>query len=441
MLIIHALFIFNLFMYAIIAFSVIDYLIPRKSKIASFGGCTAALYILNIPLIFLREGFLGTGFLGMQAITITALFLIVYFLALHINFKDSLLKKLFVTFLILIILVINEIITIFMFWYFKIPLVEIETLFSPLDSSWIISAILNNTTLLIIYTTVFRILGRKNNTYEIQNKFVLIIFLSVQLFYSIFLFNIFYIYKETLSFTLHIVVIIIPVVSIVLFIYSLYSKNMNYKLKLKSEYTELLIAAQSKHIAEIVEQNSQITRLKHDFGTHAKVLSDLAQTQKYDELIKYVQEFKEDYTLKPLYFCSRGAVNAILSGKYNLAKEKDIDIQIFFDDNGSESVSDIDLCSIISNLMQNAIEACERIANPDVKRFIKLSASAKADCFIIAQTNSGLQPNQGLKTSKSDPKNHGAGLNIIKDMAKKYNGSANFEFADGIFESMVILGK
>ncbi|MCL2018828.1 MAG: GHKL domain-containing protein [Oscillospiraceae bacterium] len=448
MLMIHALLIVRLFMYAIISFSIIDYMVPRKSKILSFFGCTLVLYILNILILFVEDIILHSDSpnsqenMSVPQVTMLVLFFIVYFSALHISFKDSFLKKVFVTLLILVIGIINEAIMAFISYHLldSNSLNKVEGIFSPLEPYQIISSILILTTSLIIYTTVFKILIRNNNTWENQKKFVILIFLSLQLFYGIFLLNAIYILKQ-LSSMLQTVFIAIPVVSIILFIYSLYSKNMNYKLNQKSEYTELLIASQSKHINEILEQHSQIMRIKHDLSTHVRVISDLAETKKYDELIKYAQEFKEDFTLKPLHFCSRSAVNTILSYIYNTAKEKDIDVQIFFDDKGAEYISDIDLCTVVSNLLQNAIEACERINNTDTKRFIKLAAGLKAECFIIKQINSGLQPNEGLKTSKNDTKNHGVGVYIITDMVKKYNGSTKFEFSDGVFESTVILSN
>jgi sensor histidine kinase regulating citrate/malate metabolism len=235
---------------------------------------------------------------------------------------------------------------------------------------------------------------------------------------------------------------LLPVISTVFFFYFTNLIKKRQRLELKAEFTEQLMAEQSQHLGDIITQSIAIEKLKHDFNSHTLTLNELAYEGKYDDLKSYLSEFTAEYSLDALMFCTRGAVNAVLSRGYRQAKAMNVDIQILWDTDGADEVSDIDLCKIISNLMKNAVEACEDLGGDNEykrKRFIKLSAGRKADCYVIVQRNISNKPNPDFATTKDSPRNHGIGLEIITDTAKKYGGDAVFEYEDGIFTSTVMV--
>jgi|GEM_PF-6530363 len=438
MIYIHAVFIDRIFYFSIMAFFLVGYLTPRKSKLCSFIGFVVVVWILQLFITKYHlyfETSIGHDN-SLDRIIYIFLGFTPYFIGILINFKDTFLKSFFAFGSINFLGSWAEILA---FSIVKNLDKDFNLLFIPYEPINFISIsflILTNIFSAIFMMIFFKIIRKKNINFRGNGKFIIIVLLFCMFFFGTIILSLEF-SKSYLPPLYLIAIMFAPVIITIVFVCLLYANNRNYSLKLKADYNEHLNAMQSQHISEIPEQNLQITRLKHDFGTHSKLLSDLAEMGKYDELKKYISEFADEYTLEPLHFCSRGALNAVLSSKYRLAKQENIDIKIFFSSDGAENISDIDLCAVVSNLLQNAIEACKKTEETEIKS-IKLSANAKADCFVISQTNSSVKPNDGFKTVKSDPENHGIGLSIIEEIVKKYNGSTWFGFEDGIFISTVI---
>ena len=99
----------------------------------------------------------------------------------------------------------------------------------------------------------------------------------------------------------------------------------------------------------------------------------------------------------------------------------------------------IDLCTIIANLLDNAIEAYTECNDYDI--IINLDYINNSYRIEIANTikESVLSGNKTLKTSKSDTKNHGIGIKSVKSRAEKYNGKTEFTEENGQFVARVWL--
>ena len=107
--------------------------------------------------------------------------------------------------------------------------------------------------------------------------------------------------------------------------------------------------------------------------------------------------------------------------------------------NENIDIDELDLCNVLGNLLNNAIEACENIENSN----IKLSLIKNKKLLLISVTNSletsVINENKNLKTTKSDKKFHGYGIKNIRDIASKYNGKTEFTEENGQFVARVWL--
>ena len=115
--------------------------------------------------------------------------------------------------------------------------------------------------------------------------------------------------------------------------------------------------------------------------------------------------------------------------KWNISKNEEIfNIDIF------------DICTIIGNLLNNAIEAYKEDCNNYEIR-INLNGTKSVYQIEISNTIKGsvLSGNKTLKTSKSDTKNHGIGIKSVKSRAEKYNGKTEFTEENGQFVARVWL--
>ena len=101
------------------------------------------------------------------------------------------------------------------------------------------------------------------------------------------------------------------------------------------------------------------------------------------------------------------------------------------------AIAPIDLCSLFSNLLDNAIEACDKLPENAGQKVIHIKAAIQAGFLIVKTENTYCQPVQRsgeiLKTSKQDGINHGYGLQLVRRIADQYEGQINIEYDDMIF--------
>ena len=216
---------------------------------------------------------------------------------------------------------------------------------------------------------------------------------------------------------------------------------------MRSKEEELTYIAQqneySRKYAETVnEQYSAICRIRHDMKQYCTVLDSLiskGETANAQEFIS--QTFDEISQTEFLINVGNVFVNSILNAKLNIAKSKDIEV-ICSVDKKIGGVNDIDLCSLLGNLLDNAIEAAEQ-CQTDL-RFIELNITCSTDTLNITISNSINMPvlcyNPKLLTTKKDSE-HGFGTKTIRAIAEKYNGSIDYFEKNLTFTAKVTLVK
>lgn len=114
------------------------------------------------------------------------------------------------------------------------------------------------------------------------------------------------------------------------------------------------------------------------------------------------------------------------------AKDKDIKFSYSIEHIGQISINDIDLCALLANLLDNAMEACEEIK--DKKAWINLKILRKNDLLLIQLENSlstdKLNKKNFFITEKADKKLHGIGMKSIEKVIEKYNGCMEYTVSD-----------
>ena len=103
-------------------------------------------------------------------------------------------------------------------------------------------------------------------------------------------------------------------------------------------------------------------------------------------------------------------------------------------------LEETDLSSLFLNLLDNAIEGCQRSGKENAS--IHLRAGKKAGFYVVRVTNDcadDLRPEDGFATTKQDSRRHGLGMNILRSIAKKYDGKMTVDVKNGCFEAQVVL--
>ncbi len=216
--------------------------------------------------------------------------------------------------------------------------------------------------------------------------------------------------------------------------------------------TVILDAAETSEKARILEmQEKQFqdqqkymensARARHDFRQTIRTLQELAQSKNLDALADYINKYAgslpENDTIQ---YCRNYALNALLNYYRQIAEQNDIRFTVKMDLPETLRMSDVDLCVMIGNILDNAEEACKRLAVNE--RFIDLNGvNREGKQFILVATNScdeKLKDQEGiyLSTKKNGT---GMGLLSVRLTAEEYGGNASFSNADGCFCSNVLI--
>lgn len=187
---------------------------------------------------------------------------------------------------------------------------------------------------------------------------------------------------------------------------------------------ESYLNAQKDYYEMKQTSDNEIRRIRHDMKNHLICIRDLAAKGRDDELVSYIDEVSGAVSeADSLIHTGSGIIDAIVNEKAALARK----LHIKFDWEGTVSglnISAIDSCTLVSNLLDNAIEACEKV---DIaKRYISLSFRRSEHFLLMTCENSSprvVELSNGRPiTSKSDRFNHGFGLGNIERCVEKYGG-------------------
>ena len=189
------------------------------------------------------------------------------------------------------------------------------------------------------------------------------------------------------------------------------------------------------------EQYRQSERLRHDIKNHMIALSGLLENKEFEKMKAYLSNMEatggfsgnEETT-------GNKVVDVILDQKRQQAENGNIlwecDVRI----PKECRINEFDLCVLFGNLLDNAVEACERLLTQD-DRFIRIQAKIVKKCFLLEVQNSTDTTNKlenGL-SAKENPLEHGIGLLNISDVVRNYSGVADISVKDGIFTISILI--
>lgn len=202
------------------------------------------------------------------------------------------------------------------------------------------------------------------------------------------------------------------------------------------------------HIEEVENIYRQMRGWRHDYHNHIQTMIALIDgdnsTDNRSSLRDYLLTLNDDLTtIDTIIKTGNIMVDATLNSKISLATSKNIKINAKAVVPQSLSISSIDFCAIIGNLLDNALEACLKQDN-ESERFIRVYIGILKGQLYISVTNSygGKVTKQGHKylSTKSLKRQHSSfGLMRVDTIANKYSGYVNRQNEDGVFATEVML--
>lgn len=178
-------------------------------------------------------------------------------------------------------------------------------------------------------------------------------------------------------------------------------------------------------------------KIWHDIDKHYSMIGRMTAEEEYDELKSYLHSMGHDMTAaKSTYLCDNRLTNAILTDK--IAEAKNAGITVDFSGNLPESlqIQGNDLCSLLVNMLDNAIEACGRIPSVEEKKMdIAIGLKNNFVYFSVSNTTEEKPVREGGEfiSSNEDKEKHGYGIPIMRKITEKYNGAFDADFSGNIF--------
>ena len=195
------------------------------------------------------------------------------------------------------------------------------------------------------------------------------------------------------------------------------------------------------HYREVENMYRQIRGWRHDYRNHIQMMKVLAANGDMDALKAYLDELDTDLnTVDTVVKTGNPMADAILNSKISLARSRNIPTQVDAHIPVKLKMSELDLCCIIGNLFDNAMEAS--MALPEEKRMIRVYMDMKGTQLYISFTNFTAakklsKVGKGFKTSKGE--GHGFGLVRIDDIVSRYDGYLGRNSEDGAFTTEILI--
>lgn len=202
-----------------------------------------------------------------------------------------------------------------------------------------------------------------------------------------------------------------------------------------SSVFEKQVGIQLRHYEKLEEMDREMRRFRHDYQNHMQSVLSLIKMGEYREAEDYILNLQSaKQKTEPLFTTGNRLADAILTDKSEMLGEN---ITIDYQGVIPASINNMDLCVVLSNSLDNAIEACRECGFPCV---ISVSASTMHGYFVITVKNPTVNKNTFYDiplTTKEDKNSHGIGLLNIKDTAERNEGKLSVKCENQIFEMSV----
>lgn len=227
--------------------------------------------------------------------------------------------------------------------------------------------------------------------------------------------------------------VLVMLVFTIVLVLLLYTKQVKKQLEEVNQLNRRYLELQKRYYEDSLKQYEDMRSFRHDINHHLYILSELCREDKVTELKEYIGTMAESYEKMKGIHTGNFVADCIISHILYKLQEKE---SFYFDLEGRFPeiffLDDIDFCILLSNLLENAKEALEKI---DGECFLQIEIKNFQRWFYLTIRNSTISKEIDFKaTNKLDKRNHGFGIQNISRIVEKYNGTVVWNYENGVVE-------
>ena len=223
-----------------------------------------------------------------------------------------------------------------------------------------------------------------------------------------------------------------------IFAFNQYVKSLDAaKLKSENEALEYRNKLNEQYFEELKENELEFRKVKHDIGGSLEIVKELIYEEKdvekakglFDALSQTVQNINTGF------YCRNSLINAILTTKAKQCQKEGIDFDAAVSVPDASPIEESDLCRILVNILDNAIEAN---GNVQGAKFVRVRIKTSAE-YLSVRTENPSGGQDFSQSTKSNKAGHGYGLRILNDFSQKYDGAFIIGEKDGVTTAQITL--
>lgn len=225
--------------------------------------------------------------------------------------------------------------------------------------------------------------------------------------------------------------ILVPANIAILYLLNVMEKRTREEQELQLMNQQMQLQTQS---FQALEKSYRTQRAAtHEFRNQLQTLGELLSAGRTEQAVQYLLQLQQRESIRDLpVHTNHPIMDAILNQKYQLALEHGIDIQFQVSDLSGLKLETDAMVLIFANLLDNAIEACQRL---DGERSIRCSIIAEDGLYLsVRNTSPPVTIIDGsIPTTKHPPTEHGYGLMNVQRVLKEHQAEYSFDYRDGWF--------
>lgn len=214
--------------------------------------------------------------------------------------------------------------------------------------------------------------------------------------------------------------------------------SLQYNYKIVENQVEL----QRQNYKKLSETIELLYALKHDIRHHFSAIKTMVAEQKNGRALEYIEQFNQSEQYKTIpTLCDNFAADSIIKYYMSIALGRNIDFTVNINIPEDLGINSLDLCVVLGNCLDNAIDACDKLDDSQIKQITLTSKIVGTHIVfkIVNSFNGKLNKiNNVIKSSKEEP-GHGIGLSTIHETVNRYNGNVDYKYTEDRFEITILM--